>query len=189
MARFIFIFIFLCNLQAMSLESALKQLRNYPLAKNKQLLENLSSLSKEKLYIGYAPNLRIFGHITHQSDVPRIPIQIPNYSGLPKNQYQANIELSQSLFNRHIFSQDKIQDSALKSQSASLKVQLYNLQEIIINSYFGALLAQKQLEQNIIFEAQLQNNLALNKTRLENGSAQQSDLDLIALEILKIKKK
>ena len=170
----------------LSLEQALiKAKKAYPKAKNEQILDEALNLRLEKLYMNYIPHLKLNATASYQSQVPSLPISLPNYKGVPKDQYQANIELSQTILDSgNLWANEAINKANVAVQKASVQNDLYKVQEALINAFFNALLAQKQAAQNEIHLKELNKNLQDKKTKLASGVALPSDIDKIEIEIL-----
>lgn len=170
----------------LSLEEAIAWARKaYPLSQNEQILTSALNLKLEKLYMTYIPHFKLQGTLSHQSEVPTLPINLPNYKALDKNQYKTTAELSQVILSGGNVWANKALDKAQTAvQKADVQNQLYKVQEAVINAYFNALLAEKQNAQNDVYLKDLHKNLKDKKIKVANGVALPSDVDKINIEIL-----
>ncbi len=73
--------------------------QNYPLIKQYSLIEKTKEYSIANANKQYLPQLHIVGQASYQSDIPQIPITLPNAQipTIDKDQYRLYGEISQSL--------------------------------------------------------------------------------------------
>lgn len=162
----------------------IKARENYPLYKNKKLIEEAVKIDLTKTDMSFIPNLKISGKATYQNETPSM--NVPFYSiEINKDQYQLTAEISQPIFDAGNLwaSKDMIRAQG-KSEEKQLETQLYNIQQSVMNVYFGILLINEQLAQNDLLLEELNRNLATVENYAKNGVAQKSDLDQINVEIL-----
>ena len=76
--------------QTLSLENCYDLVnKNYPLAKQTDLLLQKSAFEIESLNKGKLPKIDLNGQATYQSAVTGLPISLPNVTPLNKDQYRA----------------------------------------------------------------------------------------------------
>ena len=132
---------------------------------------------------------------TYQSDVTEIPInldaigltgvEIPSVS---QDQYKMELALSQTLWDGGaIRSERKTFRTQAEVDQRDMDVNIYTINDRVNQIYFGILLAEAQLEQNKVLQAELQRNCDQVSSYIKNGIAQQSDLDAIRVDLLKAK--
>ncbi len=184
------------NAEPLSLESALSKAReHYPLHKSKDLLQRAQDLELTKLNISYVPRIKLSAKATYQSDVTTLPFSSQtlnnlvggnlNYKPLNKDQYNANIEISQPLFDAgNLWANRSITKAKYSTQQAELESALYAVQNSVINAYFATLLFDRQVEQSAIHQKELEKNLSTLQARYANGVANKSDIDKLNIEIL-----
>lgn len=184
------------NAEPLTLESALSKAReHYPLHKNKDLLQKAQDLELVKLNMSYIPRLKLGAKATYQSDVTTLPFSSQtlnnlsggnlNYKPLSKDQYNANIEISQPLFDAgNLWANRSLTKAKYSTQQAELESALYSVQTSVINAYFAALLLERQINQSEIHAKELGKNLATLQARYANGVANKSDIDKLKIEIL-----
>lgn len=156
---------------------------NYPLIKQYDLIEktrqyNLSNASK-----GYLPQIHLAAQASYQSDVTQIPIDIPGIKGLSKDQYAANLEVNQTLWDGGAISSSRKNIKTLSEvDQRQLEVTLYAVREQVNQLFFGVLLHDEMLNHNEVYLNELQRNIKQVSVFIENGVANSSDLDAVELE-------
>lgn len=159
---------------------------NYPLIQAYELIEkskeyNLSNASK-----GYLPQVMLSAKATYQSDVTKVPIDIPGVKGLSKDQYGATIELNQTVWDGgHIRSKKEELLTQSEVEGKNIDMMLYTIRERVNQLFFGVLLYDGMLQQNEIYQKELQRNLNLVSAYIQNGIANQSDKDAVRVEQVK----
>jgi len=165
-----------------------KARQNYPQIKQFELIEksldyNLSNASK-----AYFPQVGISAKATYQSDA--ISLDIPMNGQMmsihqSKDQYQAVLEVNQIVWDGGVTATQKhIHKASANIENQKLEVELYTIRDRVNQIYFGLLLINEQLQQNAILQDELQTNYEKVKSYIQNGVANQSDLDAVKLEQL-----
>lgn len=163
---------------------------NYPLVRQYSLIQlaeqyNLSNASK-----GNLPQINISGKASYQSDATTFPIDIPGIGikGLPKDQYQALIEVQQNIWDGGQIHHQKKEIKAVSQENKyQLDVSMYALNEQVNQVFFGILLLNEQLHQNALLHDNLQRNLKNIEAYRNNGIANDADVDAVKVEILNTK--
>ena len=188
---FIIIF-FLCLLPAsaqLTLDDCNKKAReNYPLIRQYELVEKSSTYDIANANKGYLPQLSFYAKATYQSEVTEIPITVPgmNIEGLTKDQYQAVLELNQTIWDGgNIRSQKNISKYTSVLEKQQVEVELFALKDRVNQLFFGILLLNEQLKQNELLNKEFQNNYDRVKALMDNGMATKSDLEAIRVEQLR----
>jgi outer membrane protein TolC len=162
--------------------------QNFPLIKQKELLNQSREFNIANVHSGYLPQVTIYGQATYQSEVTQVPIAIPG-SGiepLSKTQYKVYAELNQTLYDGGtIKSQSSIQDVGAKVEEQKVEVELYKIKERINQIFFGVLLADAQLDQINLLKKDLHTSLAKVESAIQNGTSFKSNADILRAEILK----
>lgn len=160
---------------------------NYPLVRQYGLIEksleyNLSNAGK-----GYLPQFAVSGKVTYQSDVTKLPVEMPGISmkALPKDQYQVMFEVQQTLWDGgDIHSRKRLARATSDMELEKQNVDMYALNERINQLYFGILLLDEQLKQNQLLQDDLGRTHKQVSNYIANGIANQSDLDAVSVELL-----
>ncbi|HSV09873.1 MAG TPA: TolC family protein [Hanamia sp.] len=160
--------------------------KNYPLIKQYELIAKSNEYTLENIAKGYLPQLNINGQATYQSDVTQLPKSIPGVKTLSKDEYKIYAEANQVIYDGGVIKEQKnLQEANALVDLQQLEVELYKLKDRINQLYFGILLIDEQLKQNFLTKKDIQ--LGLNKiiAQIANGTALQSNADVLKAELLK----
>lgn len=160
--------------------------RNYPLVKQYDLIEQSRDFSVSNASKGYLPHISLSGRVSFQSDVTQLPTAMPGITPMNKDQYQALLEINQTIWDGGaIESQKKIARATSETEMKKTTADLYAIRERVNQLFFGILLYEEQIKQTEILTDELNNNLKRVVAFVENGIALKSDVDAIKVEILK----
>lgn len=165
---------------------------NYPLVRQYDLVEKTKEYSLENAAKGYLPQFALSAKASYQSEVTELPVTIPgvNIKGLPKDQYQVMLELQQKIWDGGgIRMQRKQATAEAEIDREKLNVDMYALNSRVNDLYFGILLLDEQLTQNALFQDELERNYRQITAYVENGIANQADLDAVKVEQLNTRQK
>ena len=184
--------VFICqlslNAQGLTVETCQEKAKaNYPLVKQYGLIEQTSHYNLSNANKGYLPQLTLSARATYQSQVTELPISLPNIviPSLTKDQYQAVLEASQVIWDGGVIeAQKKIAIAGTEVEKQKLEIDLFALNERVNQLYFGILLLNQQIKQNDILQNELLTNFKRVTAYMQNGIANQSDLDAIKVEQL-----
>ena len=165
-----------------------KAKKNYPLIKKYGLIEKTKDYNLSNAGKGYLPQFSMSAKATYQSDVPHLPISVPgvNIRPLSKDQYGVTLDVNQTIWDGGVISSKK--EMAKTTSEVALKqldVNLYSINDRVNQLYFGILLLDGKIKQNQLFREELERNFNLISSYIQNGVANQSDLDAIKVEQLK----
>lgn len=177
-------------------ECYVKATENYPLIKQYDLINSTSGLTISNLKKAYLPQFSVDAQASYQSDVTKLPIDMESL-GFPidipilsKDQYKLALSVSQLIWDGgKLKAQRKIAESQSRIDEQQLNVSLYSIREKIDQLYFGVLLLNEQLKILDLIEQELLSNRSVTSSMVRNGTATQSDLDHLDVELLKIKQK
>jgi outer membrane protein TolC len=161
---------------------------NYPLVKQRELIQLSKAYSVENIGKGMLPQIAINGQATYQSDVTQIPISIPgmNIQSIPKDQYKIYGEITQPLTDLTTIRQQKqLQETNSTIQERNLEVELYKLKERINQLFFGMLLIDGQLAQNELLKKDIENGMNKVNAAISNGLELKTSLNKLKAELLK----
>lgn len=165
---------------------------NYPLVRQYGLIEKAREYNLENAGKGYFPQFSISGKATYQSAVTELPIKIPgvDIKGMPKDQYQVMLEVSQNLWDGgDIRSRKQLTRAASAADREKQEVDMYALNDRVNQVYFGILLLDEQLKQNLLLQEDMARTYKQIADYMANGIANQSDLDAVSVELLNTKQK
>lgn len=169
---------------------------NYPMIKQYELTEAMSQFSFRNAAMGYAPRITLGGQATYQSDVTDFPEVFTSLmqamgtdvAGLSRDQYKLQLEISQTIWDGGY---SKAQREAVKAQNEvsllTIDKDIDALEAQVNQMYFGILMLEVNLEANMCMDTLLVSNLAAAKSAASNGTALQSDLDNIRVELLTLR--
>lgn len=158
---------------------------NYPLVKQYNLIRLTEEYNVSNAAKGYLPHFNLSAKATWQTNVTHLPIQLPGITinELSKDQYQALLELNQTVWDGGLIkSQKEIVKSGSEVDRKRLEVELYTLNDRVNQLFFGMLLLKEQLIQNRLYKTELQTNYNKIASYVRNGVANQADLDVIRVE-------
>lgn len=165
---------------------------NYPLVRQYGLVEKTKEYILENAARGYLPQFALSAKASYQSEVTEIPVKLPgvNLKGLPKDQYQVMLELQQKIWDGGGVRMKKKQTTAeAEVEKEKLNVDMYALNSRVNDLYFGILLLDEQLKQNALLQDELERNYRQISAYVENGIANQADLDAVKVEQLNTRQK
>ena len=169
---------------------------NYPEIKKYGLLERASELSLEEINRGWWPRLGLSAQANVQNIVPAFPDILRNMlaqngfelKGMGKLQYKAAAELNQTIWDGGASkAQRAIERASLAESKAALDVELYAIRGQVESIYFGILLLQEQTKQTESTLELLSSNLQRIESMVRNGTAMQSDADMVEAQRLTLK--
>jgi len=165
--------------------------KNYPLAKERDLISKSKEYSIANISKGYLPQLNINGQATYQSDVSHLPGSLAaTYSSIvptmSKDQYKLYGEISQPLTGMiSTKQQKKLQEMNSTIQQENLEVELYKLKDRVNQLFLGILLVDEQYNQNELLKKDIQTGISKVNIAIENGADFKSSVDKLKAELLK----
>lgn len=163
--------------------------KNYPLAKQNNLLQNQSELETIVLAKDKLPKVSLNAQATYQSDVTQVPFSMPGVTIVPLNndQYRATVDVNQLIYNGGaIKAQTQLKVSQNKSQQQIIAVNLYQLKIQVNQYYFGLLLAQEKQELLQAKKVLLQEKSKEIQTAVKFGAVLPASEQVIEAEIINI---
>lgn len=187
----IMVLILLANISLIAKEYSLNDLL-YEAVKNSSFSKqgsNYTEISKKEIsdiISNYYPQINFEGQATYQSDMFKIPLNIPNMTlpDLRKDQYNVWLNFTQMIWDGGLVSNKvDISEISTKVNIENTNAKLRNIVEITANLYF----AGKKIEANIKSISTVMNTLESNKKQIsslvKNGVLNQSNLDAINIQI------
>ena len=153
--------------------------QQYPLIKQHDLIEKAKDYSIQNASKGYYPQFSVNGQATYQSAVTTIPMgALPkpfNDISFPvpsKDQYKVTGEVDQMIYDGGAIKYTKQADDAnAKIQQQNLEVELYALKDRVNQVFFGVLLMDEQLKQNVLTQKDIQSSIDKIQEGVNNGTA------------------
>ncbi|HIZ89110.1 MAG: TolC family protein [Mucispirillum sp.] len=163
---------------------------NYPQIKKADLITKTKDYSITNANMGYVPKIIFSARASYQSDVTKIPFDVPFFDipVLSNDQYKITVDVVQPIWDGGKIEAEKDNiEAQSKSEESSLEVQLYNLKYRVNQLFFSILLLDEQLKQNEIYSKDLERTYNMVKQSIRNGVANTTDLDTVTLEQIKNK--
>jgi len=160
---------------------------NYPLVKQYGLIEQSKEFNLSNANKGYLPQVSFSAKATYQSAVTKLPITLPNVTikGLNKDQYQSIVEVNQSVWDGGaIRNQKKVTEASSAVDKQKLDVDMYAINDRVNQLFFGILLLDEQIKQNLLLQDELKRNYDQISAYITNGIANQADLDAVKVNQL-----
>lgn len=180
--------VFSVKSQEISLAECYKLVRtNFPLIRQQGLVTETANTSAAALLSRYFPQIQLVGQATWQSDVTKIPINIPNLTipSLEKDQYKVYAEASQLVFDG---GETGLQRKTIRAnanvEQQKIEVELYKLHDRINQTYFGILLMDEQFKQNELLRNDLLTALEKIKVMVKNGVSLATNQQNLEAELL-----
>ena len=159
---------------------------NYPLIRQYGLIEKSREYNLSNAGKGHLPQITFSAKATWQSEVTEIPVAIPGVKGMNKDQYGATVDISQVIWDGGaVKSKSESIRTLSEVETKTLETDLYAINDRVNQLYFGILLFDAQLEQNRLFREELGRNHEKVSACIQNGIANQADLDAVRVEQLK----
>ncbi len=191
--RIIILVILLYSIQSWSqqitLESCYQLVKeNYPLAKQKALLNNQNTLELDAIDTKKLPQLDFDAQAVYLSDVTQIPLPDTGVEPPNNDQYRATLSINQLIYNAgSINATSNVKLAQLKTQQQQLEVSLYQLKQRINQLYFSILLHDESIKLLEAKRKQLETQLQEVKSGIQYGTILPNSDKVILAELLKIK--
>ena len=171
-----------------SLDDCYKWARdNYPNVRQSGIMKEITALKKENLKTNWLPQVNLTGQATYQSDVPGIQIPFPGISipTVPKDQYKAYFEFRQNIWEGGMTKTSAmLEESLLENNLNQLEVELYRLNEQVLQTFFTAVTVSGQIKVMNSQKEVLLENLKSLEAGIKNGVIEESAPHAIEAEIL-----
>lgn len=163
--------------------------KNYPLAKQNEMLVKQNTLDKEIIKTGKLPKLDFDAQVTYQSDVIELPITIPGVTidSPNKDQYKATISVNQLVYDGGLINAStKVKEATLKTKQKNIEVNLYQLKKEVNKLYFSIILLQEKRALLNAKKMQLESKLKEVRAGIEFGTLLPASDKVLEAELLKI---
>lgn len=165
------------------------------MVKKYDLLASTLDIDLSDINKGWLPRIGVYGQVTAQNVVPSFPGSLSGVlqqmgqpmKGLGKLQYKAGVDVSQTIWDggvSHV--QRELRRAGTAAEQSALDVEMYAVRQRVENLYFAILLTEEQIAQNRNTMTLLDANLERLKAMLRNGTAMQSDVDMIEAQSLTV---
>ena len=165
---------------------------NYPNLKQSESWRNITTLNQDNFKTSYYPKVTLSGQASYQSDVIEIEFPIPGAANptVPKDQYKIYADLRQTIWDGGISeASSQLEAAILESNLSQLEVEIYRLNEQVAQTFFVALVVQKQLKVLVEQKEVLTEKLKIAESGVKNGVLEKSAPLVLKAEILNIEQK
>lgn len=168
---------------------------NYPLIRKYDILNQSVRIDLSDINRSWLPQIGVYAQGTVQNVVPSFPDALSRIleqigqkmSGLGKVQYKVGVDLNQTVWDGGCSKANRaIAESENASRKAALDAELYAVRERVENLFFGILLIEEQTKQTEQTKKLLESNLAKLRAMKTNGTAMQSDVDVVEAQMLTV---
>ena len=160
--------------------------KNYPIAKQTELLQKKSSFEIEAMNKGKLPKIDLNAQGTYQNQVTTIPN--PLLEPLNKDQYRATLDVNQLIYNGGLIDANaKLKEAQTKTQQQQVEINLYQLKSRINQLFFSILLLQERKELLISKQEQLVSKIKEVSAGIKFGAILPASEKVLEAENLKIK--
>lgn len=167
---------------------------NYPLVKQKGLIEKSTQLTLSNISKGYFPQLSIGGQATYQSDVTQIQLNgtLPpqfniEFPTIEKDQYKIYGEIVQPLTDiANIRTSQLVTKANQHIEEQKIEVEMHKVRERINQIFFGIKLLDEQLILNDLLQKDIQTGIDKMKKWVDNGIAMKTNVSQLEAELIKV---
>lgn len=165
-----------------------KAVANYPAIVRYDIIEKTKEFNIANASKAYLPQGTLSAQGTWQSDVTSFQLDMPGLQipTIDQDQYRFVAELNQLIWDGgRVSAQKNSLEANAELEKRKLNNEIYTLRERVNNLYFGILLMREQLNQLGILEDELQRNYDNVQIYVQNGLANETDLNVVRVEQLK----
>lgn len=176
--------------QAITLKESLQMAHdNYPAIRQYQLIEQTRDFTLENASKGWLPQVSTSAGayaftdpIKSNEQIARMGIDFKNYMA------NASVTIRQNLYDGgEIAAQKEVASAQSEVQKHQLHISMYGINERVQQIYFSILLLDEQIVLNELHQKDLSTSEKNIRSLIKGGIANQSDLDAILVECLKLK--
>lgn len=179
--------------------------KNYPLTKQRELLNSTNELKILNLQKNYLPQISLNGQATYQSEVTSVKINMPDITvpigdppltisppnpdvpEIPKDMYKLTLDVNQMIYDGGITKRQKeLQVLGFEIDKQNLEIELYKLKENINQVYFSIVLLKENKKLLNIIKVNIEAKLSDVESGVSNGILLASNADILRAEILKV---
>ena len=161
--------------------------KNYPLAKQTNLIKQKSTFEIDALNKAKLPKIDVNAQATYQSDVIGLPMTLPGIEGLNKDQYRATLDVNQLIYNGGMIdANSKLKQAQTQTLQQQVAVNLYQLKSRINYSYMMILLWQEQNRLLISKKNSISEKISEVKSGVKNGAILPASEQVLEAELLKL---
>lgn len=152
-----------------------------------ELRASATELRIDELRSAWWPQLAVAAEGTLQSDVPSVPLTLPDVSvpEPPAERYRAALELDQLVYDAGATRRSEaVERVALDERRAEVRTELYRLRAEVDRAYFSSLLLEARAVEAAALVEDLEARLALVRAQAAEGAALPADTAALRAELL-----
>ncbi len=172
-----------------------KAMANYPAIKKYNLMAAANEIELSDINKSWLPRIGVYGQVTAQNIVPSFPEALSDVlqnmgqemRGMGKIQYKVGVDVSQTIWDGGVSKARRDMSQTQEAvHRAALEVEQYQVRQRVENLYFAILLTEEQIAQSSVTHNLLCDNLEKLRLMLRNGTAMQSDIDMVEAQALTV---
>ena len=164
-----------------------------PLARERDIYTELSSLRDQNLSASYLPGMDINGSYAYYSDIPDIeaiygslPVPPGTAPAIPHQFYKATLDISQVIWDGGVTRSARAVEEVIRELNIQQnEAAIYRLHDQINNYYFSMLLAASQTEVTGVLISELDARMTEALSGVRNGVVPQVTVDILNAEKIK----
>ncbi|GAA4413049.1 TolC family protein [Nibrella viscosa] len=164
-------------------------IQNYPLTRQKEVVQQVGDLTLANLDLNRRlPQLALNGQATWQSEVTKLPIELPNIKvpQISKDQYKLTLDAGYLLYDGGLTQlQRQVQQANTAIEQQRVDVELNRLKDQVNTFFLNALLTDENRQLTEALLADLKNRIDKTAANVRFGTAAQLNLDALQAEYLK----
>lgn len=160
---------------------------NYPVIRKYKLVEQSRDFTLANATTGYLPQIKLGANTIYVSDILDLPANLKSGAlDTGHNMYGVNVQVNQTIYDGgNISSNKRISCAQADVQSRQLDVTMYDINERVDQIYFGVLIIDEQIKQNLLLQKDLGISSKTISSMIKGGLANQTDADAIKVEEIK----
>ena len=189
----IYVFSFGQNIKTINLKECYKSaVENHPVYKQLVLYSATYQLEQKNIQVNYLPSMSLNGQATYQSDVTKIPFQLPNMiiEEMSKDQYKLTFDISQNIYDGGITKKQKnINEVDFKINKQAVEIEFYKLKERINQVYFNIIYLKENEKILIVSKKNIESKHKTAQAAVNHGTLLQSDVDALKIGLIILEQK
>ena len=175
--------------QSLTLDDCRRQAQvNYPAIRQYDMIARAREYTLDNVVKGWLPQLSVQGGVVAFTDVMAVNDMMAQ-AGMDRKNYAAGavLTLKQNVYDGgQMAASKRMAKAQAEVESSRLDVSMYAVREQVDQLFFGVLLLDEQLKQNAVLVADLTTSENNVRSMMNNGVANQTDVDAIVAEKLKV---
>ena len=176
--------------KTITLDRCLQQAElQFPLLKQKDLYGKIANYNQENIKTNFLPQTNLNGQVSWQSDVTKVPINIPNIKIPSPNSdmYKLTLDVNQLIFDAGSTKrQEELEKINLDLNRQGVDVEIYKLRDRVSQIFFGILLLKENEEALKVTRGDIESREKKIESQVNHGAMLASNLTVLQVEVLKI---